>query len=132
LIANEAHGRIVFSNSTLSPEEETMKTLRGIGVLVVAMWWLGTGVAAGSDAKPAKGDAHGDAAVHAKGEAKVNINDASKAELMKLQGISAGAAQKIIAYREAHGPFKRAHDLVKVDGIGKEAFEKNSGRITVK
>ena len=108
-----------------------MKTMRGIGVLVVALCWLGVGVAAGSDAKPAKGDAHGGAG-HATGEVKVNINDASKTELMKLDGIGAGVAQKIIAYREAHGPFKRAHDLVKVDGIGKDVFEKNSGRITVK
>ena len=109
-----------------------MKTMRGIGVLAVAMWWLGTGGAAGSDVKPAKGDARADTAVHTKGEAKVNINDASKAELMKLEGISAGMAQKIIAYRETHGPFKRAHDLVKVDGVGKEVFERNSARITVK
>ena len=41
-------------------------------------------------------------------------------------------AQKIIAYREAHGPFKRAHDLEKVDGVGKEVLEKNAGRIAVK
>ena len=41
-------------------------------------------------------------------------------------------AQKIIAYREAHGPFKRAHDFEKVDGVGKQVLEKNHGRITVK
>jgi competence ComEA-like helix-hairpin-helix protein len=45
------------------------------------------------------------------GERSPHFNDASKAELMKLDGVSAGVAQKIIAYREAHGPFKRAHDL---------------------
>ena len=109
-----------------------MKTMRGIGVLVVAMCWLGASVAAGSDAKPTKAETHGDGAGHAKGEAKVNINDASKAELMKLEGISAGVAQKIIAYRVAHGPFKRAHDLGKVEGVAKEVLEKNSARITVK
>ena len=46
-----------------------------------------------------------------KGDAKVNINAASKADLMKLDGIGAGAAQKIIAYRQANGPFKRPQDL---------------------
>ena len=51
---------------------------------------------------------------------------------MKLEGIDAGAAQKIIAYRDAHGPFKRAQDLGKVRGVGKEIVERNAGRISVK
>ena len=42
------------------------------------------------------------------------------------------AAQKIIDYREAHGPFKKAQDLEKVDGVGKGVIEKNAGRIVVK
>jgi competence protein ComEA len=63
---------------------------------------------------------------------KVNINEATKTELMKLAGVGAGSAQKIIEYREAHGPFKKAQDLEKVDGVGKGVLEKNSGRITVK
>ena len=77
---------------------------------------------------------------HAKGEAKeassaehkVNINEASQAELMKLEGVGAGAAKKIIAWREAHGPFKRLHDLEKVPGVGRDVLEKNHGRIAVK
>jgi competence protein ComEA len=102
-----------------------MKTMRWIGVLGLAVWCLGGGLAAASDDKPTKVEGHGK-------EGKVNINEASKAELMKLDGVGAGLAQKIIGYREAHGPFKRAHDLEKVDGVGKEVFEKNHGRITVK
>jgi len=98
-----------------------MKTTRWLGVLVVAMWCLSGGAAAADD-KPAK----------AKAEGKVNINEASKAELMKLAGVGAGSAQKIIEYREARGPFKKAQDLEKVDGIGKGVVEKNAGRITVK
>ena len=77
---------------------------------------------------------------HAKGEAKdasqpehrVNINEANQAELMKLEGVGAGAAKKIIAWREAHGPFKRLQDLEKVPGVGREVVEKNHGRIAVK
>ena len=41
-------------------------------------------------------------------------------------------AQKIIDYRDAHGPFKKAQDLEKVDGVGKGVIEKNAGRIVVK
>jgi competence protein ComEA len=99
-----------------------MKTVRWLSVLVLATWCLGAGVAAGGDDKPAK----------AKAEGKVNINEASKTDLMKLAGVGPGGAQKIIEYRDAHGPFKKAQDLEKVEGIGKGVIEKNAGRIVVK
>ena len=51
---------------------------------------------------------------------------------MRLEGVGAGAAKKIIAWREAHGPFKHLHDLEKVPGVGREVLEKNHGRIAVK
>ena len=97
-----------------------MKT-RWLGVLMVAVWCLSGGASA-ADEKPAK----------AKVEGKVNINEASKTELMKLAGVGPGGAQKIIDYRDAHGPFKKAQDLEKVDGIGKGVIERNAGRIVVK
>ncbi|MGH7400334.1 MAG: ComEA family DNA-binding protein [Candidatus Rokuibacteriota bacterium] len=100
-----------------------MKT-RWLGVLVLAMWCLSGGAVWGAE-KPAKVKVAGK-------EAKVNINEASKTELMKLAGVGPGGAQKIIDYRAAHGPFKAAQDLEKVDGIGKGVIEKNAGRIVVK
>jgi competence protein ComEA len=99
---------------------------RWLGVVAVAMWCLSGGAAMAEDKdRPTK------VKVESK-DAKVNINEASKTELMKLAGVGAGGAQKIIEYREAHGPFKKAQDLEKVDGIGKGVIEKNAGRITVK
>jgi competence ComEA-like helix-hairpin-helix protein len=99
---------------------------RWMGVLAVALWCLGGGVALGEDKdRPVKVKMDGK-------EGKVNINEASKTELMKLGGVGPGGAQKIIEYRDAHGPFKKAQDLEKVDGIGKGVVEKNAGRITVK
>jgi competence protein ComEA len=98
-----------------------MKATRWLGALVLAMWSL-SGGAVMADDKPAK----------TKAEARVNINEASKAELMKLAGVGPGGAQKIIEYRDAHGPFKKAQDLEKVDGVGKGVIEKNAGRIVVK
>lgn len=98
-----------------------MKTTRWLGALVLAMWCL-SGGAVMADDKPAK----------AKAEGRVNINEASKTELMKLAGVGPGGAQKIIEYRDAHGPFKKAQDLEKVDGVGKGVIEKNAGRIVVK
>jgi competence ComEA-like helix-hairpin-helix protein len=100
---------------------------RWLGVVAVAMWCL-TGGAAMAEDKP---DKPTKVKVDSK-DVKVNINEASKTELMKLAGVGPGGAQKIIEYREAHGPFKKAQELEKVDGIGKGVLEKNAGRITVK
>ena len=64
--------------------------------------------------------------------AKVNINTGSKAELMKLHGVGAALAEKIIEYRNAHGPFGKPEDIRKVQGVGKGLWEKNRDAITVK
>ncbi len=103
-----------------------MKMLRWIAVVTAVMWCAGPALA--SEDKHAKGEAK----EASQAEHKVNINEASQAELMKLAGVGAGAAKKIIAWREAHGPFKRLHDLGKVPGVGREVLEKNHGRIAVK
>lgn len=106
-----------------------MTTFRWIVTVAAMVWCAATaGGALASDPKPARGEAKPASQV----EGKVNINEASQAELMKLEGVGAGTAKKIIAWRETHGPFKRAHDLEKVPGVGREVFGKNSGRIAVK
>lgn len=63
---------------------------------------------------------------------KININTASVKELQKLEGVGRGVAQRIVEYREAHGPFKRGADLRKVEGVGAATFERNRERIVVK
>jgi competence protein ComEA len=103
-----------------------MKMLRWIAVVTACVWCAGAALA--SEDRHAKGEAK----EASQAEHKVNINEASQAELMKLEGVGAGAAKKIIAWREAHGPFKRLHDLEKVPGVGREVLEKNQGRIAVK
>jgi competence ComEA-like helix-hairpin-helix protein len=109
-----------------------MQTMRWIGTAVLGAACLCGGAAIAADDKPAKANQRAEAKGEG-GDVKVNINAASKADLMKLDGIGAGAAQKIIAYRQAHGPFKRPQDLAKVDGMaGRGVLEKNAGRITVK
>jgi competence protein ComEA len=96
---------------------------RSIGIATVTVLALAlclTAGGAGAEDKPAKA------------EGKVNINAASRAQLMKLSGVGPGTADRIISYREAHGPFRRAQDLEKVEGVGKGVLEKNEGRIAVK
>ena len=56
--------------------------------------------------------------------AVVNINTATKDELVALPGIGPAKAQAIVDYRKAHGPFKTVEDLKDVKGIGAKRFEK--------
>ena len=54
----------------------------------------------------------------------VHINSASLEELCALNGVGPKLAEKILATRNALGPFKTGEDLQKVPGIGKKKMEK--------
>lgn len=106
-----------------------MTTCKWMVVAAAMVWCAGAaGGVLASETKQARSEAKPSPA----GEGKVNINEATQAELMKLEGVGAGTAKKIIAWREAHGPFKHAHDLEKVPGVGRDVLGKNHGRIAVK
>ena len=61
---------------------------------------------------------------------KLNINTASASEIQKaLIGIGAKKAEAIVQYREKHGNFTVAEQLLEVQGIGKATIEKNRDRI---
>lgn len=59
----------------------------------------------------------------------VNINTATKEELMTLTGVGEVTAQKIIDYREKNGDFPRVEDLTKVDRIGEKTLAKFKDKI---
>lgn len=63
--------------------------------------------------------------------AGVNINTASKDELIALPGIGPAKAQAIVDYRKANGPFKSVDDLRNVKGIGAKRLEKLRNDISV-
>jgi len=48
----------------------------------------------------------------------IDINRADREALLALPGIGPVLAERIIAYREAHGPFKSVDELTAISGIG--------------
>ena len=65
------------------------------------------------------------------GEPKINVNNASKGELMRLPGIGDKLSDKIIAYRSVYGGFKTLDNLQAVKGIGVKTVAKLKPYATV-
>ncbi len=53
---------------------------------------------------------------------KININQASSAQLALLPRVGAKAAERIVEYRKAHGSFGQTEELMEVKGIGEKLF----------
>lgn len=64
-------------------------------------------------------------------DGKLDLNRADVAALMELPGIGQSKADAIVGYREEHGPFSQAEDLMKVEGIKEGVFNKIKDRIKV-
>ena len=52
----------------------------------------------------------------------VDLNTATAEELDTLPGIGESLARRIIAYREANGPFGSIEEIMEVSGIGEAKF----------
>jgi competence protein ComEA len=63
--------------------------------------------------------------------AALNLNTATREELVALSGIGPAKAQAIIDYRTQHGGFKSVDELKDVKGIGARRFEKLKPELTV-
>ena len=61
---------------------------------------------------------------------RININTASKEELMTLNGIGSVMADNIIYYREHYNGFLDVDELMEVKGIGKKTLDKLKPYIT--
>ena len=76
------------------------------------------------DVVPAPGEPIG-------GDGRININTASKNELMDLPGIGPSLAENIIEYRNNNGVFRSIEDIMNVSGIATGRFEKIKDKITI-
>jgi competence protein ComEA len=62
---------------------------------------------------------------------KININSATKNELVSLKHVGDKIAEKIMEYRKEH-PFEKPEDIMNVKGIGQKMFDANKDLIIVK
>ena len=77
---------------------------------------------------PDRNEVPEDAAAEEPPDTRVNINTATKEELMSLPGIGASRAEDIIAFRSEE-PFRTPEDIMKVPGIKEGAYRKIKDRI---
>lgn len=63
--------------------------------------------------------------------AAINLNTATKEDLVALPGIGPAKAQAILDYRSKNGAFKSIEELKDVKGIGAKRYEKIKGDLTV-
>lgn len=61
----------------------------------------------------------------------VNLNTATKKELMTLEGIGDKKAEEIIKYREKT-PFKKPEDIKNIKGVGDKLFDTIKDKVEVK
>jgi competence protein ComEA len=54
----------------------------------------------------------------------IDLNRASAADLESVPGLGPALAQRIVAYRQAHGPFKKIDDLEEISGISPQNLPK--------
>lgn len=64
-------------------------------------------------------------------DGRVNINTATLEQLMQIPGVGQTRGEAILSYRQEHGSFASAEDIMNVSGIGNALYEKMRDYITV-
>ena len=67
-----------------------------------------------------------------RGDGRLDLNAATRTDLMALPGIGEKTAQQIIDYRIKHGKYSSIESVMEVHGIGPEKFKKIIPYVTVK
>lgn len=61
----------------------------------------------------------------------VNLNTATAEELTRLPGVGEVIAERIIAYRERHGRFRRPEEIIIIEGFSEKKYRAITGSICV-
>lgn len=83
------------------------------------------------DTKTSEGNPLGQEQPEQEKSGLIDINTATKEQLMTLGGIGESKAMAIIAYREEHGKFKKIEDIMNITGIKNGVFDKIKSQIRV-
>ncbi len=62
----------------------------------------------------------------------LDVNTTTVEQLKQLPGVGEKIAERIVKYREEHGYFKKAEDLLNVEGIGEKKLEAIKPLIQIK
>ena len=62
---------------------------------------------------------------------RIDLNRATKEELIELPGIGPVLAERIIQFRRQHGGFRGVEELLEVKGIGRKRFERIKDLVVV-
>lgn len=62
---------------------------------------------------------------------KLNINTATDEQLQLLPGVGPSKSERILAYRQKHGKFRRVQDLRRVKGFGQKTLKKLAPYLSV-
>ena len=98
-------------------------------LFLLATLFIGTGVLYYKKVNPAPRPLINFEEKEIKNYKKININKATMGDLMKLKGIGPAFAERIVSFREKHGPFENAEDIKRVKGIGERTYEKMKEQI---
>jgi len=62
----------------------------------------------------------------------IDLNTAPLKELISLKGIGEVMANRVIEYRERHGPFQRPEEIIILDGFSERKYKAIADSICVK
>jgi comEA protein len=61
----------------------------------------------------------------------IHLNQATAEQLQDLPGVGPALSERIISYRDQHGPFSSVDQLADVKGIGAAKLAKLKGQLTI-
>lgn len=81
---------------------------------------------------PFQGESVGEKDILVQEQVRINVNRATREELMTVPGIGPATADNILAFREERGGFRTMEDLLLVPRIGEKTLEKLRAHLEVR